>query len=255
MSSSLKIISNSTKHSGYLSCSSFRSDPDAPALAERGIRNGGIAVIRAPYEMRRAGGSENRHVTLWLILEGTVRFEVPGRRFTAPPGSTLVMNSDVDRLCRGLGRPLDGEGRFFAFPTAGRLAALEEADLAFLRAGWRSGYILDAARRAAAGQLDEAALRAMPLAQARAALMEVRGVGPKVADCTLLYGLGRWDAYPVDVWMRRAGQALFTARVKDPAAYLNRRTGGCAGIAQQYIFAWARSTGLTEKTHKNPACD
>ena len=100
MSSSLKIISNSTKHSGYLSCSSFRSDPDAPALAERGIRNGGIAVIRAPYEMRRAGGSENRHVTLWLILEGTVRFEVPGRRFTAPPGSTLVMNSDVDRLCR-----------------------------------------------------------------------------------------------------------------------------------------------------------
>ena len=161
----------------------------------------------------------------------------------------------VDRLCRGLGRPLDGEGRFFAFPTAGRLAALEEADLAFLRAGWRSSYILDAARRAAAGQLDEATLRAMPLAQARAALMEVRGVGPKVADCTLLYGLGRWDAYPVDVWMRRAGQALFTARVKDPAAYLNRRTGGCAGIAQQYIFAWARSTGLTEKTHKNPACD
>ena len=95
----------------------------------------------------------------------------------------------------------------------------------------------------------------MPLAGARARLMEVRGVGPKVADCTLLYGLGRWDAYPVDVWMRRAGQALFTRRVKDPAAYLNRKTGGCAGIAQQYIFAWARSTGLTEKIYKNPACD
>ena len=161
----------------------------------------------------------------------------------------------VDRLCRGLGQPLEGEGRFFAFPTAERLAPLAEADLAFLRAGWRSGYILDAARRAAAGQLEEDALRAMPLAGARARLMEVRGVGPKVADCTLLYGLGRWDAYPVDVWMRRAGQALFTRRVKDPAAYLNRKTGGCAGIAQQYIFAWARSTGLTEKTHKNPACD
>lgn len=161
----------------------------------------------------------------------------------------------VDRLCRGLGQPLEGEGRFFAFPTAERLAPLAEADLAFLRAGWRSGYILDAARRAAAGQLEEDALRAMPLAGARARLMEVRGVGPKVADCALLYGLGRWDAYPVDVWMRRAGQALFTRRVKDPAAYLNRKTGGCAGIAQQYIFAWARSTGLTEKIYKNPACD
>ena len=152
----------------------------------------------------------------------------------------------VDRLCRALGQPLDGAGRLYAFPTPGRLAALEEADLAFLRAGWRAGYILDAARRAAAGQLDEAALRALPLADARARLMEVRGVGPKVADCTLLYGLGRWDAYPVDVWMRRADRALFTARVKDPAAYLNRKTGGCAGIAQQYIFAWARASGLPE---------
>ena len=161
----------------------------------------------------------------------------------------------VDRLCRGLGQPLDGAGRFYAFPTAGRLAELAEEDLAFLRAGWRSGYILDAARRAAAGRLDEAALRAAPLDRARACLMDVRGVGPKVADCTLLYGLGRWEAYPVDVWMRRAGQALFTRRVKDPAAYLNRKTGGHAGIAQQYIFAWARSAGLTEKTHKNPACD
>ena len=80
----------------------------------------------------------------------------------------------VDRLCRTLGQPLDGAGRLYAFPTPERLAALEEADLAFLRAGWRAGYILDAARRAAAGQLDEEALRALPLADARARLMEVR---------------------------------------------------------------------------------
>ncbi len=100
MSSSLKIISNSTKHSGFLFCTSFRSERDLPSLEERGIRNGGIAAIRAPYEMRRAGGTENRHITVWLILEGTVHFEIPGRRFTAPPGCTLIMNSDVDRLCR-----------------------------------------------------------------------------------------------------------------------------------------------------------
>ena len=100
---------------------------------------------------------------------------------------------------------------------------------------------------------DPEALRALPLDAARAELRQLRGVGPKVADCVLLYGLGRWDAYPVDVWMGRAHRALFTARVKDPAAYLNRRTGGCAGIAQQYIFAWARGAGLTEKTHKKPA--
>jgi N-glycosylase/DNA lyase len=127
-----------------------------------------------------------------------------------------------------------------AFPTAQRLAALQEEDLAFLRAGWRGGYILDAARRVAAGEICEEELRALPLAEAKARLMTIRGVGPKVADCTLLYGLGRWDAYPIDVWIKRADAALFPARVKDAAAYLNRRTGGHAGIAQQYIFAWAR---------------
>ena len=161
----------------------------------------------------------------------------------------------MDRLCRGLGEPLDDSGEWYAFPTAQRLAPLAEEDLAFLRAGWRSGYILDAARRVAAGDLTEAQLRALPLAEAKAKLMEVRGVGLKVADCVLLYGLGRWEAYPIDVWIRRADQTLFTARVKDPAAYLNRKTGGYAGIAQQYIFAWARTTGLTKKTHKNRACD
>lgn len=147
----------------------------------------------------------------------------------------------VARLCEGLGEPLDGHGTHYAFPTARRLAALEEADLAFLRAGWRGRYILDAARRIEAGEFDPAALRAMPLACAEAQLMTICGVGPKVADCTLLYGLGRWDAYPIDVWMKRADQALFTARVRDAGAYLNRRTGGHAGIAQQYIFAWARA--------------
>ena len=147
----------------------------------------------------------------------------------------------VQRLCEGFGQPLEGPGgTFFAFPSPGRLAACTTEDLACLRAGWRVEYLLDAARKTASGALDEAALRALPLARAKEALMECRGVGPKVADCTLLYGLGRWDAYPIDVWIRRADQALFSARVKDPASYLNRRTGGCAGIAQQYIFAWAR---------------
>lgn len=174
----------------------------------------------------------------------------------------------IGRLCRALGEPLGpvppelaaavavpaggtadapaGQtgagtpGGLYAFPTAQRLATLGEEDLAFLRAGWRAAYILDAARCVAGGTLREQELRALPTEQARRLLMQVRGVGPKVADCTLLYGLARWDAYPVDVWMKKADRALFTGRVRDAGRYLNRRTGGTAGIAQQYIFAWAQ---------------
>jgi len=99
MSASLKIMSNSTKHSGVEFLSVFSSEKDLPLLAEYGVQSGGIASIRAPYEMRRVGGSEKRHVALWLILEGTVRFEIPGSTFTARPGSTLVMTPDSDRIC------------------------------------------------------------------------------------------------------------------------------------------------------------
>lgn len=159
----------------------------------------------------------------------------------------------VSRLCEGLGEALPGPGGpYYAFPTPERLAACAPEELAYLRAGWRVEYILDAARRVTEGRLDPEALRALPLARAKEILMECKGVGPKVADCTLLYGLGRWDAYPIDVWIKRADRALFTARVKDPAAYLNRRTGNCAGIAQQYIFAWVRTSLCPETGIKKP---
>ena len=220
----------------------FASDLDYPALLERmqAAHKGlaccigcapGIRVLRQPF------------------FETLITFLI------SQNNNIPRIKGIVDRLCRGLGQPLDDSGNFYTFPTPQRLAPLAEEDLAFLRAGWRSGYILDAARRVAGGELAEEQLQALPLDQARAKLMEVKGVGPKVADCTLLYGLGRWEAYPIDVWIRRADQTLFTRRVKNPAAYLNRKTGGYAGIAQQYIFAWARSTGLTEKTHKNLDAD
>ena len=63
--------------------------------------------------------------------------------------------------------------------------------------------------------------------------MTVRGVGPKVAECVLLYGMGRLEAFPMDVWMKRAMTLLFPGRT--PADF-----GPYAGIAQQYIFHYSR---------------
>lgn len=137
----------------------------------------------------------------------------------------------VERLCTGLGQPLEGGG--FGFPSAQTLAALEPEDLAFLRAGWRAEYLIDAARRVACGQIDENALRAMPMENARAVLMTIRGVGPKVADCVLLYSLSFWKAVPMDVWMKKAMCQLFPRGV--PVCCRSH-----AGIAQQFIFDYAR---------------
>lgn len=137
----------------------------------------------------------------------------------------------IARLCECFGEPISGGG--YAFPTAQRLAALEPDDLAPIRAGFRHRYIIDAARRVADGEVDLEAIRVMPYDEARAQLMRITGVGVKVADCVLLYGLHRLDSFPLDVWMKRAMATLFEGM--EPTAF-----GDCAGIAQQYIFHYAR---------------
>lgn len=136
----------------------------------------------------------------------------------------------VQRLCEAFGEPLGG---VYAFPVPDRLATLSIDDLAPLRSGWRAAYILDAAQKVASGAIDLVSVAQMPLADARKALQAIHGVGPKVAECVLLYGMGRLEAFPLDVWMKRAMNDLFPDMA--PAGF-----GEYAGIAQQYIFHYCR---------------
>lgn len=137
----------------------------------------------------------------------------------------------VQRLCDGFGPLLPSGERDYPAPQT--LAALTEEALAPLRAGWRAAYLLDAARRVADGSLDLVQIQRLPIEEARIALQQIRGVGPKVAECVLLYGMGRLEAFPLDVWMKRAMRTLFPGLT--PADF-----GPYAGIAQQYIFHYCR---------------
>lgn len=137
----------------------------------------------------------------------------------------------VERLCAGLGQPLPEGG--YSFPSAEDLANKSPEDLAFLRAGWRAGYLIDAAQKVADGLVTEQKLRALPYLEAEKLLMTIRGVGPKVADCVLLFGLSFWQAFPMDVWMKKAMTQLFPRGI--PVC-----CRGFEGIAQQFIFDYAR---------------
>ena len=97
-------------------------------------------------------------------------------------------------------------------------------------------------------RVSKTALAALPDAEARALLMTVKGVGPKVADCVLLYSLSRWSVVPMDVWMKRAMARLFP-----------RGAPVCCrpyqGIAQQFIFDYARASlprGANDKKSAKP---
>lgn len=137
----------------------------------------------------------------------------------------------VARLCGSFGDEID-EG-VYTFPTAERLAELTPDDLAPLRAGFRNRYIIDSAKKVASGEVDLALCKTADYEAARAELMKITGVGVKVADCTLLFGMHRVEAFPVDVWMKRAMEKLF------PGMSAND-FGEYAGIAQQYIFYYSR---------------
>lgn len=137
----------------------------------------------------------------------------------------------VKRLCECFGDSLDdGE---FAFPSAEKMACLTAEDLAPLRAGFRNRYIIDAAQKVAGGDVRLEKCRYADYEEARRELMKITGVGVKVADCTLLFGLHRIEAFPVDVWMKRAMAKLFPDMTPDDF-------GEYAGIAQQYIFHYSR---------------
>lgn len=138
----------------------------------------------------------------------------------------------IARLCAAYGEETDN-GKY-AFPGSDMLAGLDEKDLLRIGCGFRAPYIIDAAKKVVSGEIDFSELKKIPLDEAREKLTKVRGIGPKVADCTLLYGLHRLEAFPMDVWMKRAMKELFPGKTPE---YFGRY----AGIAQQYIYYYSRS--------------
>ena len=137
----------------------------------------------------------------------------------------------IERLCQTYGNEIE-EG-FFTFPSADTLAALEPDDLSELRAGFRARYIIDAARKVSSGEVDLEKVAKLPTEEAAKELMKIIGVGQKVADCTLLFGFGRIDCFPKDVWIKRAMTYLFPDGLPSEAVPYS-------GIAQQYIFNYVR---------------
>ncbi len=110
--------------------------------------------------------------------------------------------------------------------------------------GFRAPYLLATARIIAEGQLDLARLHQMPVGEARAELLKLPGVGPKIADCVLLFAYGFQAAFPVDVWVMKALRQLYFPRRRPNRTRLHRFTttyfGSNAGYAQQYLFHYMR---------------
>ncbi len=215
----------------------------------------GEEFLRRYFDLDRDYGLVAREFSGFPCAEEAFSL-LPGLRILRqPPWEALVafllsqnnntrrIASLVQKVCEAFGEPVDAFGRrLFQFPTPAALAAAGAEALRRLGCGYRAEYLRDAARLVSDGfALDE--LSGMPYEDARAALQTLPGVGPKVADCVLLFGCGHLSAYPVDVWVYRLSRAwlsLDTASNAEIARLARARFGPHAGILQQYLFHCAR---------------
>jgi N-glycosylase/DNA lyase len=129
----------------------------------------------------------------------------------------------------------DNEGCFYSFPSPKRVLSLGVDGLFALKTGFRAKYIYDAAEKMANGEIDLSLLEnADNTAICVDHLCSVKGIGPKVASCALLFGFARLDAFPVDVWIKKVAAKYFDD------SFSPNDLGRFAGVAQQYLFYYER---------------
>ncbi|MGA9622282.1 DNA-3-methyladenine glycosylase family protein, partial [Methanoregula sp.] len=142
-----------------------------------------------------------------------------------------------------------GETKLFSFPHPSRITCIDDSNaLAACKLGYRQPYILSTARDAAAQKDWAITIAAMPYEAARTQIMKFSGIGPKAADCVLLFAFQKYDAFPVDVWIRRMMRENYLTTLSQDGAlsdreyneiliFARKHFGKYCGIAQEYLYA------------------
>lgn len=144
----------------------------------------------------------------------------------------------LDRLRQKLGQNM---GDYYAFPTREALLSVNEEFFTNIGAGYRAKYLYETVRLIDEKTLKEWDLLSTP--DLRKKLIGLSGVGPKVADCILLFGYGRGDVFPVDTWMAQMYNKFYEHQENREAIRYNltKQFGQLSGFAQQYLFFFMRT--------------
>ena len=154
----------------------------------------------------------------------------------------------IESFCYNFGEKIISEGMdFYTFPTPQKISGITLEDLGIIKAGYRDKYILDARDKFLSGEISEEKLRPLSYADAKKELMKIKGVGNKVADCILLFGLSKSDSFPVDVWVKRVMEHFYfdgEESIQNISDFAKTTFGNLGGYAQQYLFFYARENKI-----------
>ena len=155
----------------------------------------------------------------------------------------------IERLSRTYGEKIEFEGKdYYTFPTAQELSQASIQDLRDLGLGFRDKRIYNTTKMILSDEINLENLKKVDNTERlREELLKLDGVGPKVADCILLFALKRLDVFPIDVWVRRVMNDLYIhnedenkVNKKELQNLAENKFLGLSGIAQQYLFYWRR---------------
>lgn len=147
----------------------------------------------------------------------------------------------IESICQKLGKKLEMDGHVrYSFPVPEQVMSLGEAGLRLMGLGFRSPYIMDAAKKVGIGTFDLDGLKEFSYEDAKVELMSLYGVGDKVSDCVLLFSLDKLDSFPIDRWVRRAVEEWYLPGLSPSYDEIREWAleyfKGNAGYAQQYLF-------------------
>ena len=155
----------------------------------------------------------------------------------------------IERISKNYGRKIEFEGnKYYLFPTPEELSKASKEDLRALGTGFRDIRIYNTTKKIFEDKEYLSRIENLSSTdEMREELLKLDGVGPKVADCILLFSLKRFDVFPIDVWVRRVMNDLYIhaqdedkINKKEILKIANDKFGSLSGLAQQYLFYWKR---------------
>lgn len=150
------------------------------------------------------------------------------------------IRKSVEAICEHFGSKTQWG---YSFPTMERLSAASVDDFASFGCGYRSPYLVDTVGKLCDEEFLTALTSATDTQTARKMLLSLKGVGPKVADCILLFGLGRYDVFPVDTWIDKVYREDFGGELTNRskiADWFVQEFHSDSGYCQQYLFYYKR---------------
>ena len=160
----------------------------------------------------------------------------------------------IERLCKLVSNKKDFLGqRYYAFPSAKQISMLSLEELKSIGLGYRAEYIYRLAKDIVNNRINLYNLKSYSTEELRKSLISIYGIGPKVADCIILFGYKREDSFPVDTWIEKVYREDFNGKIKERqkiSKYFVDRFKNYSGYVQQYLFYYKRSLENKKITKK-----